>query len=387
MTTKYFNFNNEQELFPIDVDDNGAVVISVDGAEAHFNSVQEFAENYAIARNVLPENLKNWTLTNDDDTDTFSFVLQAGTAGLDTEELVDLVSELRNTGLDDDSIVKIVQEKLRSESGSKSDSQDDETNESTDNDTNELTDDEKRSRIKNAIADLCDDNVFVSESQNEQLLTLQMIWFGLTQSTIDGSINAEPSTVIDFAHGTTDDERIDQYLSAICRKLYDDKLYDTGNFGMEDFEDFHNDFDPDSYSLDDTINDVIYENDDRDYTELLRYHLVNAYDRINDVMKEEAQGNINPRALFNFLFNFVNSDNYHKFDDEFKNRLIANKLSGRNKYLVKRIIFNGEQHKVENSKTISLSHFEPRDNQFVFKFNNKFMLINVVPKHISLDEF
>ena len=43
--------------------------------------MQELAENYAIARNVATDNLKNWTLV--EDGDTFSFVLRAATAGVD----------------------------------------------------------------------------------------------------------------------------------------------------------------------------------------------------------------------------------------------------------------------------------------------------------------
>lgn len=79
MTKKYFNFNNEQDLFPIDVDEDGRVTITVDGQDADFDSVEDFAHHYAIARNVLPENLKNWTLV--EDGNNVSFVLQAGTAG------------------------------------------------------------------------------------------------------------------------------------------------------------------------------------------------------------------------------------------------------------------------------------------------------------------
>ena len=78
---KYFNFNNEEYILPIDLAEDGTVTMQANGQEIRFATVQELAENYAIARNVATENLKNWTLV--EDGDTFSFVLRAATAGGD----------------------------------------------------------------------------------------------------------------------------------------------------------------------------------------------------------------------------------------------------------------------------------------------------------------
>lgn len=78
---KYFNFNNEEYILPIDVAEDGQVTLQVNGQEMQFDSVQQLAENYATARSVATENLKNWTLV--EDGDTFSFVLRAATAGND----------------------------------------------------------------------------------------------------------------------------------------------------------------------------------------------------------------------------------------------------------------------------------------------------------------
>lgn len=78
---KYFNFNNEEYILPIDLTEDGTVTMQANGQEIRFATVQELAENYAIARNVATENLKNWTLV--EDGDTFSFVLRAATAGVD----------------------------------------------------------------------------------------------------------------------------------------------------------------------------------------------------------------------------------------------------------------------------------------------------------------
>lgn len=83
---KYFNFNNEEYILPIDVAEDGRVTLQVNSQEMQFDSVQQLAENYATARSVATENLKNWTLV--EDGDTFSFVLRAATAGNDRSESV-----------------------------------------------------------------------------------------------------------------------------------------------------------------------------------------------------------------------------------------------------------------------------------------------------------
>ena len=107
MSTKHFNFNNEADLTPIEVnDETGVVEFTLDGQVATFESVQEFAEFYALARNVVPENLKNWTLT--EDGNHVAFVLRAGTAGLDAHEIATLVTGLRSAGMTPEEIGRVI---------------------------------------------------------------------------------------------------------------------------------------------------------------------------------------------------------------------------------------------------------------------------------------
>ena len=95
---KYFNFNNEQAITPIDVDTvTGEVTFELDGESTTFESVQEFAEFYADARNVKPENLKNWALV--EDGDTYSFILRAGSAGVDERDMANVARTLRESGM------------------------------------------------------------------------------------------------------------------------------------------------------------------------------------------------------------------------------------------------------------------------------------------------
>lgn len=98
MVQKYFNFNNEADLTPVDVDEEtGRVSLNIGDRHSEFDSLQEFAEFYAVARNVKPENLKNWVLT--EDGDQFAFVLQAGTAGLTADEISAMSRGLRDAGM------------------------------------------------------------------------------------------------------------------------------------------------------------------------------------------------------------------------------------------------------------------------------------------------
>ena len=98
MAQKYFNFNNEADLTPVEVDEEtGHVSLDIGDRHSEFESVQEFAEFYAVARNVKPENLKNWVLT--EDGDQFAFVLRAGTAGLTADEIREMSRGLRNAGM------------------------------------------------------------------------------------------------------------------------------------------------------------------------------------------------------------------------------------------------------------------------------------------------
>ena len=79
--TKYFNFNNEEYTLTIEEAADGTVSFVANGTELHFDNIQSLAENYALARNVKTDNLKNWVLV--EDGDYYSFVLRAATAGVD----------------------------------------------------------------------------------------------------------------------------------------------------------------------------------------------------------------------------------------------------------------------------------------------------------------
>lgn len=101
---KYFNFNNEADLTEVEVNDTtGVVTFQIGDETAEFETLQEFAEFYATARNVQPENLKNWVMT--EDGNQFAFVLRAGTAGVD---VAGLAAGLRVAGFTPEEIGRAV---------------------------------------------------------------------------------------------------------------------------------------------------------------------------------------------------------------------------------------------------------------------------------------
>ena len=59
-----FNFNNEVDTITIHIEEDGRVSVPGENNQilATYNSVQQLAEMYALARDVKNENLKNWTL-------------------------------------------------------------------------------------------------------------------------------------------------------------------------------------------------------------------------------------------------------------------------------------------------------------------------------------
>lgn len=101
MKTLYFNFNNEVDTFEIQQDEETGRVNIPGVGGPQYDSLQQFAEMYAVARDVTPEHLKNWTLV--ENGDVVSFVLRAGTAGvavIDIQDKVDAVLEqLRTEGV------------------------------------------------------------------------------------------------------------------------------------------------------------------------------------------------------------------------------------------------------------------------------------------------
>ena len=107
MSTKYFNFNNESNLTEVDVhDETGVVTFTLGEQSVEFATIGEFAEYYATARNVLPDNLKNWVLT--EDGDQIAFVLRAGTAGMNADEVSALATGLRAAGMSPEEIGRAI---------------------------------------------------------------------------------------------------------------------------------------------------------------------------------------------------------------------------------------------------------------------------------------
>ena len=93
MRTIHFNFNNEVDSFPITEEDDGRVTIhGEDGAVmAEYEGIEQFAQFYAQARDVRPDHLKNWVLV--EQGDVVSYVLRAGTAGVSSEQIEELIGE------------------------------------------------------------------------------------------------------------------------------------------------------------------------------------------------------------------------------------------------------------------------------------------------------
>lgn len=92
MRTIQFNFANEANTLTLNLNPETGVV-TVPGADhlPEFASVQEFAEHYALARDVVAGNLKNWVLI--ENGDVFSFVTRAGTAGISAGAIAEELSE------------------------------------------------------------------------------------------------------------------------------------------------------------------------------------------------------------------------------------------------------------------------------------------------------
>lgn len=107
MTSMTFNFNHERELTDIELNqETGVVTVTVGTREREFASIQEFAETFAVARNVLPENLKNWHLSLDGD--QYTFEMNAGTAGLGPDDITSLVRGLQAAGMSPEEIGRAV---------------------------------------------------------------------------------------------------------------------------------------------------------------------------------------------------------------------------------------------------------------------------------------
>lgn len=101
MRTLQFNFNNDVNTFTIYEEEDGTIRVPLPGGdEATYANRQQFAEMYAQARDVTPDNLKNWKLV--ENGDVLSFILRAGTAGVSAAEIQEqmdqVFGELRTEG-------------------------------------------------------------------------------------------------------------------------------------------------------------------------------------------------------------------------------------------------------------------------------------------------
>lgn len=113
--TKYFNFNNEQALTQVEQHEDGTVTFAIGDAHESFDSLQEFAEFYALARNVLPENLKNWVLI--EDGNQFAFVLRASTGAVTDAEIETVTRALFAAGRTPSEVGVILAEILENAGG------------------------------------------------------------------------------------------------------------------------------------------------------------------------------------------------------------------------------------------------------------------------------
>lgn len=91
MRTIRFNFNNEQGILELRQNDEGIITVPGQPDLPEFATIQEFAEFYAIARNVSADHLKNWVLH--EDGDVYSFILRAAKAGITPQAIADQINE------------------------------------------------------------------------------------------------------------------------------------------------------------------------------------------------------------------------------------------------------------------------------------------------------
>ena len=91
MRTIQFNFNNEADILVLNQEIESGI-ITIPGQDGlSFETVQMFAEYYATARNIAEDRLKNWVLI--EDGTVYSFVLRAGTAGIASEDIEEVLAD------------------------------------------------------------------------------------------------------------------------------------------------------------------------------------------------------------------------------------------------------------------------------------------------------
>lgn len=379
MSTKYFNFNNEQELFPIDYDDEtGKVSVSMGDETAEFDDVQDFAENYAVARNVLPENLKNWTLINDPDTDSFSFVLKAGTAGMsDNKDIINYINELVRLDIDPQKIPDLVNDKF----GDKQDEPENVDEHKSDEleariNTDDLADrltalkhdvdkqtghltalartqktlaqalnfpEHEIDEIEDILQQANNDNYFGNEL-SDSVLTLDMMYYALLLKSDDEQPKETYVDSFDFDTHTTDqivEDKFAEIIDLLAHQIVDSQLISLDSFTKDDYEQAVDDMDLE-YDVDDPtdINQILdYVDDDELYELLLKNKLTNEYVELLNSLKGlvDDQHDADARMLFDLAFNYPS---YTRADieamsqdtlDKLSTRTFVSRLSGRPK--------------------------------------------------------
>lgn len=108
----YFNFANEAGQIELN-QNTDTNVITIEGREdlASFDSIEQFAESFALARGVQPDRLKNWVLI--EDGDMYSFVLRAGTAGISASEIDEEIFAMLAQLADEGDVHTLVVNRLR----------------------------------------------------------------------------------------------------------------------------------------------------------------------------------------------------------------------------------------------------------------------------------
>lgn len=92
MRTIQFNFNNEVDVLILNQNvETGQVTVPGNPNMPTFETIESFAEYYALARTVKAENLKNWVLIENGDMYTYS--LRAGTAGIASQDIIETLNE------------------------------------------------------------------------------------------------------------------------------------------------------------------------------------------------------------------------------------------------------------------------------------------------------
>lgn len=379
MSTKYFNFNNEQELFPINYDDEtGKVSVSMGDETAEFDDIQDFAENYAVARNVLPENLKNWTLIDDPETDSFSFVLKAGTAGMsNNKDIINYINELVRLDIDPQKIPDLVNDKFGDKAEEPENVDENTPSElearvNTDDLADRLTalkqDVDKQTGHLNALAraqktlshalnfpthdedeiqDILqqanDDNYFGCDL-SDSVLTLDMMYYALLLKSDDEQPKETYIDSFDLDTHTTDqivEDKFAEIIDLLAHQIVASRLISLNSFTKDDYEQAVYDMDLE-YDVEDLTDiDQILDHVDADelYALLLKNKLRNEYVALLNALKGivDDQHNADARMLFDLAFNYPS---YTRDDieamsqdalDKLSTRTFVSRLSGRAK--------------------------------------------------------